>query len=378
MVPKTIVSSVFHHTGIKNEDEVSRTHITPSVLRVSLSTMSTHRKYTKELLEPLVRESSSVAQVARRLGRPTSGGTVSHLKKTIQLLELDMSHFTGRTWNKGQRSKLRKTPEQILTAGYTRRAQAFQLRRAMIESGIEMKCTKCTMEPEWCGEPLVLEIDHINNDWTDNRLSNLAFMCSNCHTQKTTTDGAKAKFVKQLKASVVIIAIPTIEVKRKEDEEHQLKLNLSNWKPKKPRVSASDVNWRKLAKPHKRKVIRPSKDELETLIWEHPLTQLGLKFGITDNAVRRWCKDYGITNLPPLRYWARRRSGWSHEAALEPIKPRQPKKRLSDEQVIQIWSLLKDGKISQREIARRFDLDHSCITKIKLGQAYKHIKPPIE
>lgn len=51
-----------------------------------------------------------------------------------------------------------------------------------------------------------------------------------------------------------------------------------------------------------RKIVRPTKDELEKLIWEKPLTELGKQFGVSDSAVKKWCKNYGITDLPNNSY----------------------------------------------------------------------------
>ena len=51
-----------------------------------------------------------------------------------------------------------------------------------------------------------------------------------------------------------------------------------------------------------RKVERPSKEELEKLIWEKPFTELKKQFGISDNAIRKWCKNYGITQFPNNYY----------------------------------------------------------------------------
>ena len=39
----------------------------------------------------------------------------------------------------------------------------------------------------------------------------------------------------------------------------------------------------------------PPKEELEPLIYELPFTQIGKKYGVTDNTIRKWCKKY---NLP--------------------------------------------------------------------------------
>lgn len=55
----------------------------------------------------------------------------------------------------------------------------------------------------------------------------------------------------------------------------------------------------------KRKVERPSKDELVALIWKYSFVELGKMFGVSDNAVRKWCKSYDIINYPPTGYWLR-------------------------------------------------------------------------
>lgn len=42
----------------------------------------------------------------------------------------------------------------------------------------------------------------------------------------------------------------------------------------------------------KRKVIRPSKEELDDLVKKFPMTTVGQMFGVSDNAVRKWIKSY--------------------------------------------------------------------------------------
>jgi hypothetical protein len=52
----------------------------------------------------------------------------------------------------------------------------------------------------------------------------------------------------------------------------------------------------------RRIVVRPTKEELEKLILETPLTKIGKQFGVSDNSIRKWCKCYGIKNLPKNDY----------------------------------------------------------------------------
>ena len=43
-----------------------------------------------------------------------------------------------------------------------------------------------------------------------------------------------------------------------------------------------------------RKVERPSKEQLFQLIQKYPFTKLAEYYGVTDNAVRKWCAFYGL------------------------------------------------------------------------------------
>lgn len=49
----------------------------------------------------------------------------------------------------------------------------------------------------------------------------------------------------------------------------------------------------------------PTKEELKKLVWEVPTSQLAERFGVSDVAVAKWCKKYGIEK-PPRGYWAGR------------------------------------------------------------------------
>ena len=52
--------------------------------------------YTKENLEPIVKESFSYAEVLRKIGRKDVGSNFRTLRKYIEQYNLDTSHFTGR------------------------------------------------------------------------------------------------------------------------------------------------------------------------------------------------------------------------------------------------------------------------------------------
>ncbi len=134
---------------------------------------------TKEQLTEAVKASNSIRQVARTLGVPTDGFVRQQITTLIKTYDLDISHF-GQTTYKTKRRDWR----EILVKGKVQETKL--LRRAMIEFGIEFKCRKCGLPPEWQGEPLVLQIEHRDGDRTNNVPDNVEFLCPNCHTQTKT------------------------------------------------------------------------------------------------------------------------------------------------------------------------------------------------
>lgn len=159
-------------------------------------------KYTKELLEPIVKESFSIAMVIKKLNLKLNGGNYQNIQNKIKNHEIDISHFTGQGWSKGQTAESSEivlairnansyTDEQILCSN-SPQTRSSQLKSLMMKYGREYTCEN-GHEPVWMGEPLTLHIDHINGERTDNRLENLRFLCPNCHQQTETWGSRKVK-----------------------------------------------------------------------------------------------------------------------------------------------------------------------------------------
>ncbi|AXE86226.1 HNH endonuclease signature motif containing protein [Streptomyces sp. Go-475] len=146
-------------------------------------------KWTKEALQAAVAASTSTNDVLRHLGLDLVGGHHTHIGRRIKSYGIDTSHFvpvvrTERT----RHNQRRRTAAEILiedTSSHARRVPSARLKRAMQELGIEERCALCGIEALWLGEPLPLEVDHIDGDWRNNRIENLRVLCPNCHA---TTD----------------------------------------------------------------------------------------------------------------------------------------------------------------------------------------------
>jgi hypothetical protein len=154
-------------------------------------------KYTREILENAVKNCISVAGVVRSLGLAEAGGTHSHISRLIKKFQLDTSHFLGRAANSGEHRKGGSAKlhwEEVLrlhTNG--QRQKVFRLRRALIESGREYRCEAdgCSIKGEWLSKTIILEVNHKNGNWLDDRPENVEFNCPNCHSQTVNYCGKK-------------------------------------------------------------------------------------------------------------------------------------------------------------------------------------------
>ncbi|GGX65222.1 hypothetical protein GCM10010358_19480 [Streptomyces minutiscleroticus] len=151
-------------------------------------------KWTREILEPVVARSTSVYEVLRRLGLDPVGGHHTNISRRIRTYGIDTSHFTPTVRTERQRhNQRRRSAGEILvedTSAHTSRVPSSRLKRALRELGVDERCAQCGIEATWLGEPLPLEVDHVNGDWRDNRVENLRMLCPNCHS---TTDSYRGR-----------------------------------------------------------------------------------------------------------------------------------------------------------------------------------------
>ncbi|WP_338931411.1 HNH endonuclease signature motif containing protein [Streptomyces netropsis] len=147
-------------------------------------------RHTEARLRELVATSHSVSEVVRRLGISPVGGNQAHIGRRIAALGLDTAHFSP-----GRRGRPKGTLGNRLTLGSPSdgRVPGDRLRRALLETGADESCAECGNGTEWNGEPLRLEVDHINGNWWDNRPENLRFLCPNCHAVTDTYRGRKRR-----------------------------------------------------------------------------------------------------------------------------------------------------------------------------------------
>lgn len=153
------------------------------------------RKYDKEWLEDLCKDSFSYAEVLRKAGRKQSGGNQAVLKRKIQEFNIDISHFTGERWRQSphqkpqdysQREKYSIEEVFVKNSPVTQKVMRGYVERHGL---LEYCCQICGCDGHWQNSIISLEIDHIDGDNKNNQLSNLRYLCPNCHALTETYRG---------------------------------------------------------------------------------------------------------------------------------------------------------------------------------------------
>ena len=151
-------------------------------------------KYTKELLEEVVKKCGSFRQVLFQLGLKEAGGNYKNIQTRIKQFEIDTSHFHGQIWGKGKTwSKVKDLSEILVenstyTSGLPR--SSYSLKNRLFKLDYKEKVCEMCDNTEWMGKPIPLELHHINGNKFDNRIENLQILCPNCHSF---TDNYRAK-----------------------------------------------------------------------------------------------------------------------------------------------------------------------------------------
>lgn len=142
------------------------------------------KAYTEEEFIEAVKQSKSYSGVCRLIGLTPKGGNLNTVKQKIAKLGLNVNHFTFQGWSFGSTSETnpsvrKKHISEILieNSGWS----SHDIRLRLFKEGIKDKCCERCKNTEWEGEPIPLELHHINGNHRDNRLENLQILCPNCH-----------------------------------------------------------------------------------------------------------------------------------------------------------------------------------------------------
>lgn len=212
-------------------------------------------QFTPSELQQLLDESNSYSDVLRKVGMNPKGSNTDTLKKIITEYNLNTDKMNANRKKLYQKNAILTHQKNtiplvdiIIYNKYPNYNSSKLLKRLVKEGYKEYKCEKCGIN-EWMGQPISLQLHHKDGNHCNNLINNLCFLCPNCHSQTDNYSGKSSR--------------------NKDNKKNEIKnINVHN--------------------------IPISRIELKQKIRTIPFTTIGKEFGVTGNAIRKWCKKYQL------------------------------------------------------------------------------------
>ena len=283
--------------------------------------MDVLQKFTLDEIKAICTKSQSYRQFALQLGY--SENSTDSVKKLIDEYQLDISHFKGQGWSKDN--------VDMSIFQYNKSCKSDTLIRALtILRG--WKCEKCR-RTEWEGQRIPLCVHHIDGNHINNQIENLQVLCPNCHAQTDNYCGRNTnkrppitdeQFVEALRQTTSIrqalqklginyaakyyyekahklieenniIQKPKKEKQQKTKPQKKIKIEANHCIDCGKIIDNRSQRCEECEHKRQRKTKWPQRDELKNLIRTESFSSIGKKYNVSDNAIRKWCKNY---NLP--------------------------------------------------------------------------------
>ena len=149
------------------------------------------------------------------------------------------------------------------------------VRRYLLEKN-NFKCEKCGWgETNPYTGKIPLEIHHKDGDYKRTTEDNLEVLCPNCHSLTENYKNANSK--------------------GREGREKYYKKSTNHCIDCGKEISYGAIRCADCYNKSQRKTTRPDREQLKEMIRNIPFTQIAKEFGVSDNAVKKWCDS---ENLP--------------------------------------------------------------------------------
>lgn len=271
-------------------------------------------KLKKEYLQDIITNSTSVSEVLRKLGRADGG--VNH-RKLVKYLkehpEINTETLVGRRIQRVNRKGVPlKKLSQVLVENST--GNSYKLKIRLIKEGVkEERCEVCN-NTEWMGEPIPLDLHHINGNHFDNRLENLIIVCPNCHrltdnwgNKNASIDLIFKQIAEQTAEDKMKLLLEREEKRQQEILDNKYRYGEISKYPKKEKVKKYCLQCGKeiigrgekycsveCATIANAKIYPPKEELLEISKCFKSMEEMGRHYNITGNGLKKWLKKYGI------------------------------------------------------------------------------------
>jgi uncharacterized C2H2 Zn-finger protein len=235
-------------------------------------------RYSEEEARAAVAASFSYAEALRRLELCATGGNWRTLRAWVVRWGIAVDHFDP---NLARVRALRRTPRplvEILVEGstYSRNHLKDRLYAAALKQPV---CELCGQGELWRGQRMALILDHINGVRDDNRLENLRIVCPNCAATFETHCGRKNR-LESADRKCLRCGAP---FQRRYARQRYCSRACGMRSPRPTRG---------VPKPELRRVERPAYEELLRQVADAGWSAVGRRYGVSDNAIRKWVRQY--------------------------------------------------------------------------------------
>jgi hypothetical protein len=216
------------------------------------------------------------ADALRFLGYVPKGSNFKTLKKYATQWRIPTDHFDPHTGQRRAALSQAFPLEEILVANST--YPRGKLKRRLLRAGLKRPfCEMCGQGENWRGRHMSLILDHVNGVSDDNQLENLRMVCPNCAATLDTHCGRNIPRERTCAGCGQQFTPHTMQHRYCSQE---------CW----GRVAVEMYRGRE--HPNARRVPRPSYDQLMEDVKSMSMVAVGRKYGVSDNAVRKWIRWY--------------------------------------------------------------------------------------
>jgi hypothetical protein len=140
-----------------------------------------------------------MTEFLKLLGLKGNSGNHQTYGRKLKELQIDTSHWRGREIaaeklvKRTQKATRPLSTILIENSNYRGALKKRLIKENLLKNQCYVENCPTRSDSSWCGEPLILQLDHINGRHNDNRIENLRLLCPNCHTQTKTYAGKRNK-----------------------------------------------------------------------------------------------------------------------------------------------------------------------------------------
>jgi hypothetical protein len=232
-------------------------------------------RYSELEARSAIAASRSFAEALRRLDMCASGNNWRTLKRyAVEVWRIPVDHFDPHA---ASRDALRRNQRaarplvEVLVEDST--FSRVQLKKRLYAEGLKAPtCEMCGQGELWRGKRMSLILDHVNGVSDDHRLDNLRILCPNCAATLDTHWGRNVHRTR-------LCATCGAEFRPAGSKQRHCSHRCGG------RSAASRV-----AQEHSRRVARPPYEQLMAEIAATSWCAVGRKYGVSDNAIRKWVR----------------------------------------------------------------------------------------